>query len=58
MAVKAVEEHFQFVNDGIRVVERARLEAEPSHLDALQKFAARAYRRPLAAEDLACRAAS
>ncbi len=46
-AVKAVEEHFKAVNDGIRWVERARAAAEPSHLDALLKFAARAYRRPL-----------
>lgn len=46
-AIKAVEEHFKFVNDGIRWVERARLEAEPKHLDALVKFASRAYRRSL-----------
>ena len=47
VAIKAVEDHFKFVNDGIRWVERARLDAEPSHLRALQEFAARAYRRPL-----------
>ena len=28
---------------------KARLEAEPQHLQALQEFAARAYRRPLTA---------
>ena len=35
------------MNAGIRWVERARIEAEPRHLEALQQFAARAYRRPL-----------
>src|SRR5215831_9367679 len=46
-AVKAVEDHFKWVNDGIRWVEKARMEAEPKHLDALLKFASRAYRHPL-----------
>ena len=44
---RPIEEHFKWVNDGIRWVETARLEAEPSHLEALLEFAARAYRRPL-----------
>ena len=46
-AIKAIEEFFTSVNDGIRWVEHARIAAEPSHLKALQDFAARAYRRPL-----------
>ena len=46
-AVQAIEDHFQFVNVGIRWVERARIESEPRHLEVLQQFAARAYRRPL-----------
>jgi len=46
-AIKAVQEHFDWTNGGIRWVEKARIEAEPTHLDALQEFAARAYRRPL-----------
>jgi mono/diheme cytochrome c family protein len=46
-AVKAVEDHFQSVNAGIRWVEKARIEAEATHLAALQEFAARAFRRPL-----------
>ena len=46
-AVQAIEDHFQFVNAGIRWVERARIESEPRHLEVLQQFAARAYRRPL-----------
>ena len=47
IAAKAILEHFDRVNSTIRWVERARQEAEPRHLDALVKFAARAYRRPL-----------
>jgi hypothetical protein len=46
-AIRAVEEHFKAVNDGIRWVEAARVAAEPAQLQALQEFAARAYRRPL-----------
>lgn len=47
VAVKAIAEHFASANAGIRWVEKARMEAEPTHLEALQDFAARAYRRPL-----------
>ncbi len=42
-----MEEHFDWTNAGIRWVETARVAAEPTHLEALQDFAARAYRRPL-----------
>jgi hypothetical protein len=48
IAMEAIRVHFQWVNDTLRRVERMRVEAEPHHLDALVKFAARAYRRPLA----------
>jgi hypothetical protein len=48
VGAEAFREHFQWVNDTIRRMEKMRLEAEPHHLDALLKFAARAYRRPLA----------
>ena len=48
VAVEAIRDHFQWVNDTLRRVERMRVEAEPHHLEALVKFAARAYRRPLA----------
>lgn len=51
IANRAIAEHFKWVDDGIRWVERARVEAEPVHLDALEKFAARAYRRPLTTEE-------
>lgn len=45
---QAVREYFDDANARIRRVEKARLAAEPLHLEALLKFAARAYRRPLA----------
>jgi mono/diheme cytochrome c family protein len=51
IAIKAVEDHFKWVDDGIRWVEKARLAAEPKHLDALVNFASRAYRRPLSAAE-------
>ncbi len=47
VAIEAIRYHFQWVNDTLRSVERMRTDAEPHHLDALLKFAARAYRRPL-----------
>ncbi len=47
IAMEAIRDHFERVNNSIRLVERMRVEAEPRHLDALLKFAARAYRRPL-----------
>ncbi len=47
IAIKAIQDHFDSVNASIRWVEQARIEAEPRHLEALQQFAARAYRRPL-----------
>jgi hypothetical protein len=50
-ALKAIESYFAGMSAEIRRVERARLAAEPSHLDALVKFAERAYRRPLTAAE-------
>jgi mono/diheme cytochrome c family protein len=46
-AIKAIEIYFTGISDEIRQVERARLAAEPSHLEALVKFTERAYRRPI-----------
>jgi hypothetical protein len=46
-ALKAIEDYFVNISAEIREVERARLAAEPSHLEALTRFAERAYRRPL-----------
>jgi Protein of unknown function (DUF1592)/Protein of unknown function (DUF1588)/Protein of unknown function (DUF1587)/Protein of unknown function (DUF1585)/Protein of unknown function (DUF1595) len=47
IAIDAIAEHFDRVNATLRSIERERVESEPRHLDALLKFAARAYRRPL-----------
>ena len=47
VAKTAIEDHFQRVNGTIRSMERLHEAAEPFHLEALLKFAARAYRRPL-----------
>lgn len=46
-AKDAIREHFRRVNETIRWVDRVRVEAEPRHREALLRFAARAYRRPL-----------
>ena len=47
IAAEAIREHFQRVDATLRSVERMRTAAEPRHVDALVRFAARAYRRPL-----------
>jgi hypothetical protein len=46
-ANKAIDEHFAWVNAELRWVEKAKIESEKTHLDALLDFARRAYRRPL-----------
>ncbi len=46
-AIQAVEDYFKIISANIRRVERTRLAAEPSHVEALQAFAERAFRRPL-----------
>ncbi len=43
----AIRDHFDRVNNTLRSLEKERTDAEPKHLEALLKFAARAYRRPL-----------
>ncbi|HZS05667.1 MAG TPA: DUF1592 domain-containing protein [Blastocatellia bacterium] len=47
VALEAIDEHFTWVNSSLRWVEKAKVDAVPTHLDALLDFAARAYRRPL-----------
>ncbi|MFN3650207.1 MAG: DUF1592 domain-containing protein [Armatimonadota bacterium] len=47
VTIQAIEEHFRIVNSSIRAIEKARKDAEPSHVTALLDFAQRAYRRPL-----------
>ena len=51
VGIQAVKDYFEWVNATIRWVEQARIDAEPSHLAALQLFAERAYRRPLSKEE-------
>ena len=51
VAIQAVKDFFDRANESIRWVERARRDAEPSHLQSLFDFAARAYRRPLSPAD-------
>jgi hypothetical protein len=48
---QAIREHFARVNASIRAVEKARIDAEPSHIAALLSFAERAYRRPLTSSE-------
>ncbi len=45
--IPILEHFFEQVSANVRRVENERLEAEPSHLDALLAIAGRAYRRPL-----------
>ncbi|MEO7143394.1 MAG: DUF1592 domain-containing protein [Bryobacteraceae bacterium] len=46
-AARAIREHFDRVNATLRGLEKDRMEAEPKQLEALLRFAACAYRRPL-----------
>jgi hypothetical protein len=47
----AIRDHFANVNASVRWVENARRMAEPTHLEALVRFAERAYRRPIRVEE-------
>ncbi|HEX2489498.1 MAG TPA: DUF1592 domain-containing protein, partial [Blastocatellia bacterium] len=47
VAMKAIDEHFTWVNANLRWVEKAKIDSEPTHLDSLLDFSARAWRRPL-----------
>ena len=46
-AIGAINDNFDEMNRSIRLVEKAWIDAEPSHLDSLLQFASIAYRRPL-----------
>jgi mono/diheme cytochrome c family protein len=48
-ALQAIDDFFVEINAQIRQVEADRRASEPTHLRALQAFAAKAYRRPLTA---------
>jgi len=50
-AQRAITEHFEIVAANIARVEQQRLAAEPRHLQALEEFARRAFRRPLTASE-------
>jgi hypothetical protein len=50
-SLKAIETYFNSMSALIRQVENERLAAEPTHLDALRRFAERAYRRPLSPKE-------
>ena len=47
IAVLAIRDHFDRMNATLRMLEKERVDAEPKHLEALLRFVARAYRRPL-----------
>jgi hypothetical protein len=47
IAPQAIREHYEGINRELRKLEKERVDAQPRHLDALLRFAARAYRRPL-----------
>jgi mono/diheme cytochrome c family protein len=47
VALGVVGDYFDRMNANVRAFVQARTAAEPSHLDALVAFAARAYRRPM-----------
>jgi Protein of unknown function (DUF1592)/Protein of unknown function (DUF1588)/Protein of unknown function (DUF1587)/Protein of unknown function (DUF1595)/Protein of unknown function (DUF1585) len=47
VATQAIRDHFERMNATLRSLEKERTDAEAKHLDALLRFAARAYRRPL-----------
>lgn len=51
IAMKAIDEHFAWVNAELRWIEKAKIDAEPMHLNALVDFAARAWRRPLSQQE-------
>jgi hypothetical protein len=50
-AQMAIKEHFERVAVDILRVEQDRIAAEPTHLDALLRFAERAWRRPLSTDE-------
>ncbi len=50
-AIKAVADQFEIISASIRRVEKDQVAAEPLHVQALQEFAEKAYRRPLSKEE-------
>ncbi len=52
-APEAIRDHFERMNATLRYLEKERTQAEPKHVEALLRFAERAYRRPLAKSERA-----
>jgi hypothetical protein len=48
VAMDAIRVHFEWVNGTLRSLEKLHAEAEAQHVEALARFAERAWRRPLA----------
>ena len=53
VAPQAIRDHFDRMNTTLRNLEKERADAEPKHLEALLRFAERAYRRPLTEDERA-----
>jgi hypothetical protein len=51
VAPQAIRAHFDRMNATLRSLEKERADAEPKHMDALLRFAERAYRRPLTEQE-------
>jgi hypothetical protein len=51
VALQAIRDHFAIINASIRRVEADKITAEPTHVEALQDFAEKAYRRPLTPDE-------
>jgi hypothetical protein len=51
IGVQAIRDHFEIIAASIRRVEDGRRTAEPGHLNAVQAFAERAFRRPLSSAE-------
>jgi hypothetical protein len=47
VAPEAIRDHFNRIDTTLRNLEKMHADAQPEHLEALLRFAARAYRRPL-----------
>ena len=50
-AIAAIEDQFRIIGETIRRVEEQRRNAEPLHVEALQRFAEKAFRRPLTQDE-------
>lgn len=51
LAYQVIKDQFAIISASMRRVEQDKVAAEPRHIEALQAFAERAFRRPLATEE-------